>query len=859
MANGDNDRHQHFILAGVTSTEMFRSPGGGGGSAVVPPQHRPTHGTALLDQLREVKAAADVVRDEAQGAEVAEGIGIQVEFESFPDVELAFKSLHREGSGIELLNVRHDQQRTYATVFVPGGKLEVFEKLIGDYLAEKRDSRGRARDNQKLIDAIREIRAASIRALWTDDEAVFPTSDAVAFWWEVWLSVRGDRRAMIDAFRERATAQEIRVAPGELKFPERTVLLAYGSAGQMKRSVLMLNLIAELRRAKETAEFFDSLPPGEQPDWLNELISRTRHSSATSDVPYVCILDTGVNRGHPWIAPALAEQDLHSVEPGWGTNDAHGHGTNMAGLALAGDLTEHLSGNAPLEIEHRIESVKLLPYDNANNHDPLHHGYLTTEAVARPEISAPDRRRVFMMSVTARDNRDRGRPSAWSAAIDALAADAEAQGENPRLLVISAGNVDDPHAWAQYPTSNDTDGIHDPAQAWNALTVGACTHLVRITEPDTGAYNPTAESGALSPFSTTSLTWQPQWPLKPDVLLEGGNTAKDALGAVWMPSLSLLTTHHLPAEHLFTTANATSAATALAARMAAQIMAVYPDLWPETVRGLIVHSAEWTECMRRQYLPSSRGGQGAGSAQPLLPLGLSASAPSGAGASKNDYRQLVQRCGFGIPSMERALWSVSNSLTMVVQDQLHPFKREGSNQPTLRDMHLHRLPWPQEVLEGLGETPVDLRVTLSYFIEPNPSRRGFKSRYSYESHGLRFDVKRPYESVDEFRSRINVAARDEETGSRRAGDDSDWLIGTQSRHRGSLHSDVWQGPAVDLASRGALAIFPVTGWWKTRPALERYDQGARYSLVVSIRAPEVAVDLYNEVANKISTATTVEV
>lgn len=858
MANGIADRHRHFILGGVTSTEPFRPAGGGGGGAGVPPQNRPTHGAALLGQLAEIKEAADSVRDQLQAADVEEGIGLQVEFESFPDVELAFQSLSREGRGIELLNVRHVQQRTYATVFVPRGKLEHFEKLIRDYLEEKRDSRGRARDHRKLIDAIREIRAASLHALWTDDETVFPSSDEEAFWWEVWLPARGDRRSFVTAFRERATAQEIRVAPGELEFPERTVLLAYGSAGQMKRSVLMLNMIAELRRAKETADFFDSLPPGEQPEWLDELLNRTRHASATSDVPYICILDTGVNRGHPWLSPALAEQDLHSVEPAWGINDAHGHGTNMAGLALAGDLTELLSGNAPVEVEHRIESVKLLPHDSANNHDPRHHGYLTTEAVARPEITAPRRRRVFMMPVTARDNRDRGRPSAWSAAVDAIAADADAHGDNPRLLVVSAGNTD-PNAWEQYPASNDTDGIHDPAQAWNALTVGACTHLVRITEPDTSSYNPTAESGGLSPFSTTSLTWQPQWPLKPDVLFEGGNTAKDALGAVWMPSLSLLTTHHLPAERLFTTANATSAATALAARMAAQIMAVYPDLGPETVRALIVHSAEWTGSMRRQYLPDGRGAPGAASTQPLLPLGLPASAGPGANATKNDYRQLVQRCGFGIPSLEMALWSVANSLTMVVQDQLHPFKREGSKQPTLRDMHLHRLPWPQEVLEDLGETPVELRVTLSYFIEPNPSRRGFTSRYRYESHGLRFDVKRPQESVDEFRHRINVAARDEESGARSSTSDSGWLVGTQARHRGSLHSDVWQGAAADLASRGSLAIYPVTGWWKTRQALERYNQAARYSLLVSIRAPEVGVDLYNEVANRIATAAEVEI
>ena len=167
-----------------------------------------------------------------------EGIGLQVEFESFPDVELAFESLARERSGIELLNVRHEEDRTHATVFVPDGKLDHFEGLIRDYLAEKRDSRGHVRDNRRLIDAIRQIRAASIRALWTDDPDEFPARGEESFWWEVWLPVRRDRQAVVSAFRERAEAQGMRVAPGDLVFPERTVLLIHASVEQMQRSML---------------------------------------------------------------------------------------------------------------------------------------------------------------------------------------------------------------------------------------------------------------------------------------------------------------------------------------------------------------------------------------------------------------------------------------------------------------------------------------------------------------------------------------------------------------------------------------------------------------------------------------------
>lgn len=834
MAEQDDRRKRHFILRGTAEREPFARPPRPIKQPAAPDRDRQGHGRSLLAQLESLRPQFDAARSTQEAAEAAEGFGLQVEFESFPDIELAFESLARERSGIELLNVRHEEQRTLATVFIPDGKLETFESLIRAYLDESKDTKTGPK-NHKLLNAIAEIRAATLNALWTDDPAVLPATDEETFWWEVWLPIRGDRKATTGQFKQLAEGLGFQLATGELQFPERTVLLAYGSAGQMKQSILTLNSIAELRRAKETAEFFDSLPPGEQPAWLDDLCARLTVPDRDAEVPHVCLFDTGVNHGHPLIATGLAAADLHAVEPGWGTNDGNGHGTEMAGLALAGNLTEALASQDPLEVAHRLESVKLLPEDGANGGDATHHGYLTIEAVARPEINAPQRRRVFSMAVTARDNRDRGRPSAWSAAIDRLAADSEGQGETPRLFVISAGNLKDPNAWAEYPASNTSDGIHDPGQSWNALTVGAATHLVQITEPNTEDYQPIAPVGGLSPFSTTSVTWQAHWPLKPDVVFEGGNVAKDAIGAVWMPSLSLLTANSKPEERLFTTTNATSAASALAARMAAQLMAEYPQLWPETIRALIVHSAEWTGAMREAFLPANR--------QP----------------TKSDIANLVRHCGFGIPDLHRALWSMENSLTMVCEERLHPFKREDGKDPTLRDMNLHRLPWPLQELEALGETRVEMRVTLSYFIEPNPSERGFSARYRYESHGLRFDAKRPAESGADFRSRINAAARDEEERTRSSDDGPEWVVGKQSRHKGSLHSDIWRGSAVDLASRGVIGIYPALGWWKTRPRLERYDSPVRYALVVSIRAPEEDVELYSAIANQIAALVAVQV
>jgi hypothetical protein len=456
------------------------------------------------------------------------------------------------------------------------------------------------------------------------------------------------------------------------------------------------------------------------------------------------------------------------------------------------------------------------------------------EGVARPEISAPNRLRVFTSAVTASDYRDRGRPSSWSATVDSLAADTDGASENPRLFVLSAGNTRDPNAWAEYPDSLSTNLVHDPGQAWNAITVGACTD--KIDTEGHPSLNPVAEVGGLSPFTTTTRTWDRAWPLKPDVVLEGGNAAKDDLGAVGMASLNLLTTHNRPLDRLFTTSNATSAASALCARMVTQIMAAYSHLRPETVRALLVHSAQWSETMRGMFLPTDR-----------IP-------------NKDDYVHLIRHCGWGIPDLNRALWSAGDSLTLLIEDQVHPYARVPSKGIVTRDMNLHSLPWPKEELEALQDTPVEMRVTLSYFIEPNPSARGVASKYHYPSHRLRFDVQRPLDaSTESFIARVNAAAQREDAGDPVNPSDPNWLLGERQRHRGSLHQDIWKGTAAELASRGFIAIYPSPGWWRTRPALERYGLPARYSLVVSIQTQQTDVDLYAAVAQKIPMVNTVVV
>lgn len=624
-------------------------------------------------------------------------------------------------------------------------------------------------------------------------------------------------------FRTTAAQQRITLSRERVRFPERIVILAYASLSQWQVFPGLLQHLAEFRRANLVAGEFTRLTPAGQAEYINDLLGRTQFADPSA--VRVCVLDTGVDRGHPLLEPALAPEHLLTWQNDWGADDHQGHGTQMAGVCLFGPLSEPLYNGANVVLRHRLESVKILPRRGQN--DPPDYGPISVGAMAIAETAAPESQRVFCLAVTAEGD-DQWRPTLWSATLDQACAGA-LDGFR-RLLVVSAGNLRD-DVGQNYPTENHLSSVEDPAQAWNALTVGAYTNLVWMGQQGLEGYTPIAVPGSLSPASRTSLCWGDEpWPYKPDVVFEGGNYAKDDSGFVTSAEdLEILTTQsQSESTALLGTIRDTSAATAQAARMAAILQAEYPEYWTETIRGLIVHSAEWTPRMLEEF-------------------------------PRRERRNRLRVYGLGVPNLDRARRSAQGFATMVVQDELQPFRKDGSENAT-HEMHLHELPIPREVLEELGNLPVRMRVTLSYFIEPNPPRRGYVAQYQYASHGLRFSVRRPQESREQMLSRLSREfwdVGDDGRAVRPAGtvsDDRSWDLGPEViAVRGSIHSDAWTGTAVQLASSNLIAVHPVTGWWRYRKDRELVEKVARYSLIVSISTDDTSVDLYTAIQNEIAT------
>lgn len=741
--------------------------------------------------------------------------GTYLEFSGMQNYELIVRSLENIPSGIRLLNVRDENEVIKATVYVPNGKELFFMKKLEMYKNGTKSKSGKNKFSD-LIDGIEEVKIALIEAFWIGKKKDIP--DKVEVWCEVWLRVDNyNFKEVEQKFREICLKLKIELDEKLIDFPERIVKLVKLNSSQIITILESFEYLAEIRRADEVNSEILDIDSKTQMEFIDDLLERTIVENSKSSI---CLLDTGVNNVHSLLNKFILDSSLHTVESSWGSNDHRGHGTEMAGISLYNDLSYSLNSAERIFIKHNIESVKILPNLGENNSQLF--GSITQNAVYLAESVNPDFNRTLCMAVTSsKYNTNDGTPTSWSAALDNISFGRE--DKTKRLFFISGGNLNTQEFNVNiYPEANYIHSIENPGQSWNSITVGAYTNLIYVNQDRFIDYYPVADVGELSPFSSTSKNWSNKWPIKPEILCEGGNMLTNGSDFDTSDDLSILTTYHKPLFRLLSTLNGTSASTAKASWISAQIMANYPQIWPETVRALIIHSARWTEKMKKQFCKIDQKMSG--------------------------RNTLLRTCGYGIPNLERAMHCLSNSVNLVIEGEIQPYNKEGMN-----DMHLHKIPWPNDVLRQLGNIDCELRVTLSYFIEPGPGEIGWKDKYRYPSCGLRFDVINKDEKRTDFVKRINIKMRENslDKGDGTSGSDN-WYLGSRNRDVGSIHSDFKRETAVDFCDSNYIAIYPVNGWWKERKNLKSYNKKVRYSLIVSISTPNTEIDLYNPIMHEVS-------
>lgn len=382
----------HIYVERTGQAEAYVSKAGGK-NAPPPPRERRAHAEALLRSLNaalgEVQAGLEAHR--APGDAVPEGF--LLEFRLPVGSEKFVERLEDRRQKIELLSViDRGEEGLRASVYVPMRAQGHFLRKIQRYRDEE-TKLGKPK-NEPLINRVNTISLGAFNSVYTDEPNYLPHGDTPT-WWEVWL-----RPGQKYEFETAARRLELRVSAETLTFPEREVVLAFGSQLAIGRCVAESGTVAEVRAARDAPSIFLNMPNDEQMDWAGDIVGRVIPPG--KDAVTLCILDSGVTRGHPLIAPGLEATDVHKYDPNWPDGDSwawNGHGTAMAGLGLYGDIFPLLLGTELVRLSHRLEVVKMLAHDGAQ-HEPRLYGAITKECASRPEVSQPRRRRIHCVAIT---------------------------------------------------------------------------------------------------------------------------------------------------------------------------------------------------------------------------------------------------------------------------------------------------------------------------------------------------------------------------------------------------------------------------------------------------------------------------
>jgi len=794
-----------FLRGRVGRIERYQSPQGGGGEKPpLPPRGRATHAAHLRGQLDALKAAAEA---RPPGQRDAEATRVIVAVTPETGQTLPAKSLGDERSDVRV--VGEDPDTGLVLLDAKASDLTALRGKIDLYSDPAKDTDSGARKNAPLLDPIKTLRLAGVPDLATSPEHL------AALRRPQWLALmcRGGRhdRDAARASKGQLSRQLHRLF--ELRRPEASFDAALHTVFYVKLSVEQLGQLVE---AVDCIYEFEAAER-EIRDWLlleepGIDVGDHEQTPPPRSAPAVVILDTGVLDTHPLLAPSTLSAT--SVLPGVDSGvDAHGHGTRMAGIALHLDGVGGAVESGTSTGSHWIQSVRILVRPTSTNSPAAIQtwGPRTIRATESAEAFDGPCARAYAMAVTSPVGELR--PTDWSQAVEQLAWNDGAG----RLICVSAGNAEVSVPLVEgHPRSALERAIEDPAQAWNALTVGACTHRTKIPpHEDFEAYHPVGAPGGISPLTTARPGDADRVPNKPDIVMEGGNIAFDGALPTTLDSLSALTTNHQIGKPVWSI-NGTSEATARAANLAARIWSADPTLTPATVRGLLVHSASWTPTMLEQFLTP-------------------------------DERLAV--CGYGEPDPEFALACTSARATVIVESAMPnaveverlkdpPPKRATTKKTETvlqRRVQYFRLPLSDALLEQHADTDVELRVTLSYLPEIHAFRRS-----AYRGLDLKWYMQGPAEGEDRFRARINKLVRD---GEDKGGDPYDWDLRISRRQNGTVQSDRWRGKAIDLGPR-LIAVVPVLGWWDRRKDFRLKEQP--YSLIVTVVAP--GVDVYSSVA-----------
>jgi len=261
---------KHISIKRYSTTEPYASPSSFP-RRETKSRNRGIHGAKIKAHIERIREEFEGLKDVDLPADIIRDDAIYVEFISDFNFELAFDSLDSTTSRYTLLSIKKesigDQSRYRVNVMLTEGGISDFIRKVNEYINENTD-KGNPKNNS-LITNIESIQRATLKAFWTEPETSFPEENE-DMWWEVWFRRKRDidQNEENEKILKQLQVVGAQVGYQELIFPEHHIKLVKATPEQLSSSLLFLDNLAELRKPKETAEFFTNLNVFEKEEFL---------------------------------------------------------------------------------------------------------------------------------------------------------------------------------------------------------------------------------------------------------------------------------------------------------------------------------------------------------------------------------------------------------------------------------------------------------------------------------------------------------------------------------------------------------------------------------------------------------------
>lgn len=468
-----------------------------------------------------------------------------------------------------------------------------------------------------------------------------------------WDEIKMKREETIERFVSDYNGEIMQLADG---ISEMTDLPDSFSARLKISGKCLLDLVLNFAYIFEVSEA-ETIIMGEAPENNDSLTENVQIEAPIQSAPIVCVMDSGIQEEHKYLAPAIISDESVSLLPNnLNTSDevaGGGHGTRVTGAVL---YPRTIPSDGIYQLPCWIRNMRILDANNCLPED-VYPPKTIAIAVQKYNVESSPPTRIFNHSIGSRRSCEMKHMTSWAAEIDSQSYN------NDVLFIQAAGNISTDvisaywQAGYPYPEYLDRElcRISNPAQSLQAITVGS----VSATELETDDFIALGKQMEVSSFSRSGPgIWDV---LKPEVVEYGGthvyNKGSLPPQLTTPPEVCPELIRKSPEGPAFARDDVgTSFSAPKVTYIASQIEKVLPESPALLYRALIAQSARWPKNIND--------------------------------VSKEECVSTLRHIGYGVPDVERATHNDEYRITLVT-----PLPMELGDD----EAHIFQVPIPEEL------------------------------------------------------------------------------------------------------------------------------------------------------------------